>query len=91
MRCFTLIVPEDRSDPVAERVVRLPVVIIGARDGPGRAEAPVLWVDYGAGDGFLLTRVKVFSESPIEINEQARRDRPRPPRQRSCRAVAGVP
>ena len=71
VRCLTLVVPESRSDDAADpdRLVRLPVAIVAATDPSERLPDPVLWIDYGAGDGYVAGRVRNFTEESLALNE----------------------
>src|SRR5258706_6706206 len=71
VKCLTLVVPETRGITAADpsRLVRLPVVIIGAQDPSTRLPDPVLWIDYDAGDGFVANRARNFTEESLAINK----------------------
>jgi pimeloyl-ACP methyl ester carboxylesterase len=70
VRCLTLVVPETRQGSGAERLVRLPVVVIAATDSEHRLPDPVLWIDYSAGDGAVGIRVRNFTEESLALNER---------------------
>ena len=71
VKCLTLVVPESRRIAAADptRLVRLPVVIIAAKDPSQRLADPVLWIDYDAGDGFVANRARNFTEESLAINK----------------------
>jgi pimeloyl-ACP methyl ester carboxylesterase len=71
VKCLTLVVPESRRITAADptRLVRLPVVIIAAKDPSQRLPDPVLWIDYDAGDGFVANRARNFTEESLAINK----------------------
>ena len=71
VRCLTLVVPESRGVAAIEsdRLVRLPVVIVAAQDAESRQDDPVLWIDYGAGDGFVVGRARIFADNVLSLNE----------------------
>jgi len=70
VQCLTLVVPESRGLAAVEsdRLVRLPVVIVAARQASPRAD-PLLWVDYSAGDGFVVGRARIFTDNVLSLNE----------------------
>jgi pimeloyl-ACP methyl ester carboxylesterase len=70
VRCLTLVVPESRGVAGAgsERLVRLPVVIVAAQEPSERLADPVLWIDYGPGDGFVAGRARNFIDEANQLN-----------------------
>jgi pimeloyl-ACP methyl ester carboxylesterase len=70
VRCLTLVVPESRDVTAdSDRLVRIPVVIIAARDLSDRYPDPVLWIGDAAGDGFVAQRTIFFTNESLALNE----------------------
>jgi len=72
VRCLTLVVPESRGVAAVDlaRLVRIPVVIVAARDLESRVDDPVLWINYSAGDGFVAGRARTFLDEVLAVNDR---------------------